>query len=456
MSLTALISAATIHTPVTNDSGTATAPADDAGEDGPGSTIVVRNGMIEAVGTDVAVPDGAEVIDLTGWLVLPAAIEPHAHLDKVFLAEFVDNPTGDLYGAIEAMRANRHLMEIAPTVERAERAARTMARNGFTTVRTHADVTLEHGIRSVEALTEVKRRVADVIDVEIVALCGWPVSGPAGADQRALLRDAMAAGADLVGGCPHLEEYTGEGTIESATDVLLGIAADLDRGVDLHTDETLDPAADGLDLLARRVLEGFALPATASHCVSLGQQPETQQRATAERVAEAGVGVVTLPHTNLYLQGRGTSPMPRALTAIGALRDAGVAVAAGADNVQDPFNPLGRLCPFETAALMILANHDLPTAAWAAVSTDAARVVGGRRHTAEHGTPAQMPVGLAVGAPANLLAVPSRSVREAVAWAPGATPCVAPRRRTVSIARSDTDGETRCSRGPTRAVTVPD
>jgi cytosine deaminase len=293
-----------------------------------------------------------------------------------------------------------------------------MASHGYGAVRSHADVTLEHGTRSVEALAEVKRRVADVIDVEIVALCGWPVSGAAGVDQRALLHDAMAAGADLVGGCPHLEEYAGDGTIESATEVLLGIATDLGRGVDLHTDETLDPSADGLDLLARRVLEGFALPATASHCVSLGQQSVVQQQATAERVAEAGVGVVTLPHTNLYLQGRGVSPMPRALTAIGALRAAGVAVAAGADNVQDPFNPLGRLCPFETAALMILANHDLPAEAWAAVSTDAARVVAGRDASAEHGTPAERPVGLTVGAPADLVAVRSGSVREAIAWAP--------------------------------------
>ena len=82
----------------------------------------------------------------------------------------------------------------------------------------------------------MRRRVADVIDVEIVALCGWPITGAAGADQRALLRDALAAGADLVGGCPHLDD----GGTRAATETFLEIAADHGVGVDLHTDETLD------------------------------------------------------------------------------------------------------------------------------------------------------------------------------------------------------------------------
>jgi cytosine/creatinine deaminase len=285
------------------------------------TTVLIEDGSITAVGDDVAVPDGADVEDLTGYLLLPAAVEPHAHLDKAFLAELVRNPTGDLLGAIEAMQANRHLMDGAGIVERAERAARLMAANGYAAIRTHADVTVEHGLRSVEALAEVRRKVADVIDIEIVVLAGWPICGAQGADTRALVRESLSMGADLVGGCPHLEVLMG-GDIESATDLLLQIATDHGVGVDLHTDETLDPSADGLDVLARRVLDGFALPASASHCVSLGVQTEVQQRDTAERVAAAGVHVIALPHTNLFLQGRGHVPMPRGLTAIAALRAA--------------------------------------------------------------------------------------------------------------------------------------
>ncbi len=359
-----------------------------------------RSGRPTGVARGQAHP-GAEVIDLDGRLLLPAAVEPHAHLDKAFLAERIANPTGDLTGAIEAMAANRHLTTVADITERAERAARLMATNGYVAVRTHADLTLENGMRSVEALTAVRDRLADVISIEIVALCGWPVTGAGGADQRALLREAMAGGADLVGGCPHLDDDIG-----TATDVLLDIATEFGVGVDLHTDETLDPTVDGLSELCRAVLTGFAHPVTASHCVSLGQRCEDDQRRVADLVAAAGVNIVTLPHTNLFLQGRGRAPMPRALTAVAALLQAGATVAAGADNLQDPFNPVGRACPFETAGLMIMAAHLTPREAWRAVSEAPACVLGRQ-------TPA-----VAVGAPADLLAVRAATLREAIAMGP--------------------------------------
>lgn len=361
--------------------------------------VVISDGIISGVGSEGTNADGAVEVDLTGFVLLPAAVEPHAHLDKAFLAGRFENKTGDLKGAIEAMQANRHLINTAETIERAERAARLMAANGYSAVRTHADTIGEHGLRSIEALTEVRRRVSDIIDIEIVALCGWPVSGKAGAEHRALLRAALAAGADLVGGCPHLEDDS-----EAATDALLQIAIDTRRAVDLHTDETLDPRANGLLLLAQRVLAGFDLPVTASHCVSLGQQPIGQQHATAELVAAAGIHIVTLPHTNLYLQGRGHSRMPRGLTSISLLRQAGVTVAAGGDNLQDLFNPLGRGCPFDTAALMVLAAHDLPSLAWESVSTESAKVLG------------RSVLGIRAGAPADLVAVRADTVREAIAF----------------------------------------
>ena len=372
--------------------------------DGNVTSVLIDDGVVAAVGADVSPASDTEVTDLTGYVLLPAAVEPHAHLDKAFLAEHVINPTGDLMGAIEAMQANRHVMDTPGIIGRAERAARLMAANGYSAVRTHADLTVEHGLRSVEALVEVRQRLADVIDVEIVVLAGWPFCGPAGADTRALVHDAFGMGADLMGGCPHLEVHVG-GDIETATDLMLQIAVDHGVPVDLHTDETLDPAANGLDLLARRVLDGFDLGASASHCVSLSMQSDAQQRDTAERVAAAGIHVIALPQTNLFLQGRGHTTMPRGLTAVAALRAAGVNVAAGADNLQDPFNPVGRACPFETAGLMIMTAHDLPDQAWRSVSDAPARALG-RRAVIE------------AGASADLVAVRAATVREAIAFGP--------------------------------------
>jgi cytosine/creatinine deaminase len=364
----------------------------------PTGTIDVHTDGGERSGADVT-----ETIDLGGHLLLPAAVEPHAHLDKAFLAERAPNLTGDLLGAIDAMIAVSGTIDLADQIERAERAARLMAANGYVAVRSHTDVTVHSGLRNTEALIEVRRRLRDLIDIEVVALTGGPVVGVAGADHRALVRAALDMGADLVGGCPHLEDDL---RIEEATDILLGIAVEAGVGVDLHTDETLDPTILGLEYLARAVLDGFPHRVTASHCVSLGQVSARDQQRISALVAEANIGVVTLPHTNLWLQGRGQEPVPRGLTAIGALRAEGVAVAAGADNLQDPFNPLGRACPFDTAGLMVLAAHDLPATAWAAVSTDARSVLG-----LADGS-------IAPGSPADLLAVPASSLRSAIATGP--------------------------------------
>jgi cytosine/creatinine deaminase len=364
--------------------------------------VLIVDGVIAEVAPSIATA-ADETLDLAGYLLSPSAVEPHAHLDKAFLAEEVPNPGGDLMGAIEAMWAHRSLLGVEHIVERAERAARLMARNGYRFVRTHADLTTEHGLRSVEALAEVRRRVGDLIGVEIVALCDWPVVGTAGADQRALLHDALDAGADLVGGCPHLEDG---GNTRGATEVFLQIASDHGVGVDLHTDETLDPDVLGLVDLAELVLAGFPHPVTASHCVSLGMQDAPRQSEIAELVAAAGISVIALPHTNLFLQGRGRAPMPRGLTAVAALRAAGANVAAGADNLQDPFNPVGRACPFETAGLMIMTSHLLPDEAWAAVTENSAGATGARTVT------------IVPGSPADILAVRASTLREAIAFGP--------------------------------------
>ncbi|CAB4889494.1 unannotated protein [freshwater metagenome] len=358
---------------------------------------------IDAVAARLDPQPGEQVIDLGGYLLLPAFAEPHAHLDKAFLSERIANPSGDLMGAIMAMESNRHLITFDDTVARAERAVRLMVRNGATAIRSHADTTLDNGLLSVEALAEVRRRTSDVCDLQVVALVSWPITGREGANSRALLREALQAGADLVGGCPHLDVDPA-----AANDTLLGIAAEFGCGVDLHTDETLNPDKLGLEDLAQRVIAtGFPHGVTASHCVSLGVQTVARQDEIAASVAAAGISVVALPHTNLFLQGRDQQQsMPRAITAVRALRAAGVNVCAGADNLQDPFNPMGRGDPLETGSLMVMLAHLLPEQALASISTNVRTALGLAQVT------------VAPGSLASLVALRAGSSREALAYGP--------------------------------------
>ena len=349
--------------------------------------------------------DGMNVDDLGGWLLLPAMAEPHAHLDKALTADEVPNPKGDLHGAIDAwaLAADAGRFTHAYTVERATRALELLLVHGVTAVRTHVNVTGSIGAVNVVALREAAASLAGLIDVEIVALTGAPMVGPGSAENVRALHEAVEAGADLVGGCPNHQSDPAA----HISDVL-SLATSAGINIDLHTDETLDASVLTLRELARQVSDkGFDGSVAASHCVSLGMQSPGVQAAVAAEVAAAGISVITLPQTNLFLQGR-DDPVgtPRGLTAINALLDAGAVVAAGADNVQDPFNLVGRSDALETATLMVMAGHRMPADAYDMVSNTARRVMG------------LAPVNFEPGDPADLVAIDAPSLRGAVADAP--------------------------------------
>ncbi len=347
----------------------------------------------------------ATVVDLGGRLVLPSMAEPHAHLDKALVADEVPNPTGDLTGAIDAMdrAADQGLLSHDAVVERAALAVELLLGRGVTDIRSHINVGDGFGAAYVRAATEVRDRIRHMVDLDLVALTHSPVTGADGAGNRRALADAIEAGVDVVGGCPHLEDDP-----EGSIDLFLEAATEAGIGLDLHMDETLDPAVFHLDYLARRVLDtGFDRPVVAGHSITLGLQDLATQHKTAGLLARAGVAVVALPQTNLFLQGR-DHPVatPRALTPVAVLQDAGVTVVAGGDNMQDPFNPMGRGDQLEIANLMVLTAHRRPEVAFDMVSNQVRAMMG------------RPPVEVAVGSRADLVAVPASGIRHALATQP--------------------------------------
>jgi cytosine/creatinine deaminase len=135
------------------------------------------------------------------------------------------------------------------------------------------------------------------------------------------------------------------------------------------------------------------------------QPPDVQAR-IGEQVAEAGIAVVALPQTNLFLQGRdhpvGT---PRGLTAVAPLYRAGVTVAAGGDNLRDPFNLVGRGDALEVAALMVTCGHLDPARALESVTAAPRAALG------------LPPVEILPGFPADLVALPAVDAVDALAAA---------------------------------------
>ncbi|WP_224242550.1 amidohydrolase family protein [Hyalangium gracile] len=104
--------------------------------------IVIENERISAVGSGLAIPEGAEVIDLGGATVLPGLIDGHTHL----LARMPETPEGYAQDLITKSQAFRALEGAAN--------ARATLHAGFTTVRDvesegafYADVALRDAIR---------------------------------------------------------------------------------------------------------------------------------------------------------------------------------------------------------------------------------------------------------------------------------------------------------------------
>ena len=323
-----------------------------------GRTVDVRinSGRIEDIGAagSLSAPDR---LDLGGYLLLPAPVEVHAHLDEAFSATSAPEPE-----TVEVLQ--RRITE----------AALSGLGYGATVQRTHVRVGGGHGLVRVEAALQAAKQLHGLMDLQVVALPGM-LTGAAGAEGRAMLRDALAMGVHAVGGCPsldpdpagYLEFVNGQGGT-----------------VDLH----------GGDL---SWLTGLAAGANLSPCGALGLLPGGALREAVALLAGIGCSVTCLPQSN-----RCTGE-PRAARVcavpVGLLRAAGVAVAAGSGALRDAANPVGRVDPLEAAFLLAASGELDETAAYAAVSSVARGVLG------------LPPVGVEVGSPADLLAVRGESLR---------------------------------------------
>lgn len=205
--------------------------------DGRVADILVADGAVVSVGDGpVPPPASAEVLDLRGYLLLPSLVEPHAHLGQAFTAPGIASPDGALREVFGAPVTARPGLPAAGMAARAWAAAIRYLAHGTTAIRVHVDIGGEAGLQAADALLEVRAGLAGIMDIQIVAITPVPVTGRAGAANRVLLWRALAAGADLAGGTPALDDEPGR-----AVESLAVVAADAGAGLDLHIDETACP-----------------------------------------------------------------------------------------------------------------------------------------------------------------------------------------------------------------------
>lgn len=375
--------------------------------DGRVRNVVLRHGAVSHV-SPVGIPDpGQAAIDLTGYLLLPAPAEPHLHLDRALSWEPVGSDPGGRDGAVRSWRAAPTRYGVADLRRRARAALQALSANGVTSVRTHVDFGIGAPLRVIEVLRELREDLQRILDLQIVA-----VASPGLADRAAL--DAFAAGAAMLGGRPHNSpDPRGE------TRRLLRLADRAEVDLDLHLDDQPDHRVLAVADLARLLrASGFGRQVTASHCASLGMLRPPALAKVVEAIAASRMAVVGLPSAPRGDSGIDPLPDPRSdrnLRAyapcggpapLHALLEAGVPFAAGGDHLRDALHTMGRGDALEVASLLVAAGHLSVEQAYAAVSTDARRIMG-------------LPeAGPEPGAVADLLAVRASSLAEAVLTAP--------------------------------------
>ena len=207
--------------------------------DGSAVDVALRNGVIAAVApagslnpADQAPAEHTH--DLAGWLLLPAPGEPHAHLDKALTADVVPNPDGDLMGAIVNYQARYHERTVPEIVGRARRGALADWPTGAPPSAPMSISAPTSACAASRRCSPLRDELVDRLDLQIVGLAGRPTAGPEGEENRLLLRQALEAGIDVGGGCPHLDPDP-SACLRDCFD----LAREFDRPVDLHMDEHL-------------------------------------------------------------------------------------------------------------------------------------------------------------------------------------------------------------------------
>jgi cytosine deaminase len=317
--------------------------------------VAVAGGRYAEIARAVAAGGGREV-DGQGGLLAPAFVDPHIHLDKVLVADDVrPNQSGTLREAIEILREQKAACTVEETARRAGRVVESAVLTGTTRLRTHVDVDTISKLRPLEGVAAARERYRDVVDVEIVAFPQEGIVRDPGTAE--LLEGALLAGADLVGGMPHNEPSPADSRRHVET--CFEVAMRHDRDIDMHVDETDDPASRTLEMVADLTLaNGYQGRVTAGHTCALAAYPDDYARRVIDKLARAGVHMITNPATNLMLQGRlDHQPVRRGITRVKELLAAGVNVAMGQDCVKDTFYPFGRADMLEVALITAHAAH---------------------------------------------------------------------------------------------------
>ncbi|MGG5208444.1 amidohydrolase [Chryseobacterium sp. MIQD13] len=270
----------------------------------------------------------SDVLDAKGFLMLPAFRDMHIHLDKT------------LYGLPwQALSPKRRTVkdmiayeqEIIPellktSVERAEQLISLLQHYGTHFARTHFNIDLTSGLKSLENLERALENKKDSFKAELVA---FPQHGLFYTDTIPLMKEAaQLKSVDFIGG---LDPLSIDGTIEKVLDFTIQLALDHKKGIDIHLHEVGESGMKTINYLIDRAIENPELKGKTfiSHAFALGHLSQKETERIAERLSEGEVGIAS------------SVPFRSTVMPIPVLKKYGVNILIGNDNVQDYWSTFG-------------------------------------------------------------------------------------------------------------------
>lgn len=351
--------------------------------------LTIADGRIEAIAPPGSAT-GAPVADLGDGMVWPTFTDMHTHIDKGHIWERNRNPDGTFPGALETVALDRTAHWNAADVSaRMDFSLRCAYAHGTGLLRTHLDsIAPQHRI-SFEVFGELRAAWKDRVELQAVALFNMDH-----VYDEAYFADLVATVkrfGGLMGGVPQMWP-----DLTERLDIVFRAAAENGLDIDFHVDETKEKEVLALEAVAEAKLRnGFSGAVTVGHCCSLARQDDDVAKRVIDKVAEAGLSVVSLPMCNMYLQDRepGRTPRWRGVTLFHELTAAGVPTAVASDNTRDPFYAYGDLDPvevFREAVRILHLDHPLDEAARTVTATPAAILGRPEKGVIQPGGPADL------------------------------------------------------------------
>lgn len=361
--------------------------------------IGIAGGRVAAVAPTLATTGPTH--DAGGRLVTAGLVDCHIHLDKAHLLDRCPIAAGTLEEAIRLTSRAKAAFTTADVHARASAVVRSAVAAGTMAMRSFVEVDPRAGLRSFAALAQLRRDVAPVLDLELCAFAQEGLTNePATLD---LLQEALRQGADVVGGCPYTDPEP-----ETHVRLIFDLAERFAVPADFHLDFDLDARRMTLPLVIEGTRRrGFAGRVAVGHVTKLAAASPGEVARLGDAMAEAGVAVVALPATDLFINGRDRDRLvPRGVAPLSALAAREATVAVGTNNVMNPFTPYGDASLLRLANLFANQAHlGRPSElamAFATITSGAAGAMG-------------RPWGLAVGAVADLIEIDAADPATAVA-----------------------------------------